>query len=207
MAPGEGAEMSGRLMERVLESASARGIPRLVLLAIASHARDEATECWPSLSRLVELTGLDRVTVWKAIEKLEEIGDLTVSRDPQASRHHRANRYLVHPGRARGADHLEGRGADHLELGEESNRLGEERDEARCGNHLEPGIEPGREPRRENARADAPEAPRAMDEALAENYMLATDPAVPPDVARVARKHYLRLGGIPYGLEREEAVG
>jgi hypothetical protein len=61
----------------------------------------------------------------------------------------------------------------------------------------------------EGTRAGAPEAPRAGadDDALAENYMLATDPAVPPKVREVARKQYLRLGGIPYGLEREEATG
>ncbi|MEP7081900.1 MAG: helix-turn-helix domain-containing protein [Chloroflexota bacterium] len=153
--------MSDRLAMQALERANAtRPTARLVLVAIALHARSSSTPAWPSLSRLVRLTGLDRTTVWRLVRELEAAGDLTVHRDPDARRNRTANRYLVHPAGARGTVHLGARGTAHLDLGAElgaqRNDLGAQRNEARWTTH--PELEGEREgTRRGNARANGAE--------------------------------------------------
>ena len=46
---------------------------RCILLALAEHA-DEEGRCWPSLSRLAELTDVDRRTVTRGLAELEARG-------------------------------------------------------------------------------------------------------------------------------------
>jgi len=45
---------------------------KLVLLALSEHA-DDSGDCWPSLTRLSELTGLVRSTVVQALNALAAI--------------------------------------------------------------------------------------------------------------------------------------
>lgn len=61
-------------------SQSIKPSEKLVLLAMADRA-GESNDCWPSISRLVNDTGLDRKTVLAVIGRLEEIGLLIVSKE------------------------------------------------------------------------------------------------------------------------------
>ena len=75
-----------------IEKAWAVALPareKLVLLAIVSHANAEGC-CWPGIERLVDMTGLSRRTVLRAISTLEDVGVITVERGAG-----RANRYRV----------------------------------------------------------------------------------------------------------------
>lgn len=47
---------------------------KFVLLALADHANDIDFTCWPSLTHLELKTGLSRPTIWKAVDRLENIG-------------------------------------------------------------------------------------------------------------------------------------
>lgn len=50
---------------------------KFVLVALSDHANDVDFTCWPSLTHLQNKTGYSRPTVWKAIDKLVEIGLMT----------------------------------------------------------------------------------------------------------------------------------
>jgi pyocin large subunit-like protein len=65
--------MSVRLMAQVFEL----GIPareKLVLLAMADHARDDGTGCYPSVERLARKTSQSRRGVQKVMRRLEQAG-------------------------------------------------------------------------------------------------------------------------------------
>ena len=65
---------------------------RLVGLALLRHG-GSSLECFPSFSRLAECTGLGRVSVWRAIKRLEECGWVVASRSPG-----RGSRYVLRVG-------------------------------------------------------------------------------------------------------------
>jgi hypothetical protein len=158
--------VSDRLAMLALERANvARPMARLLLVAIALHARDSATPAYPSLSRLSAITGLDRRTVARLIPELEASGDLTVRRDPGASRHHRANRYLVHPGGPRGKAPLEARDGAPPGLGAELGAPVQERGAPvlKARGTAPPELEGTGRTSRENARANGGEPVRWQD--------------------------------------------
>lgn len=47
---------------------------KFVLVALSDHANDVDFTCWPSLTHLQIKTGYSRPTIWKAIDRLSEIG-------------------------------------------------------------------------------------------------------------------------------------
>lgn len=51
------------------------GLPsmKLVLVALADHAKDTG-ECWPSISRIADMTNLSRATVFRSLEHLTGLG-------------------------------------------------------------------------------------------------------------------------------------
>ncbi len=53
---------------------------KFVLLMLANYASNDKGDCYPSLSRLAEDTGMVNNTVISAIQKLEQMGVLTVQR-------------------------------------------------------------------------------------------------------------------------------
>jgi|GEM_PF-2698537 hypothetical protein len=53
---------------------------KFVLLMLANYASNDKGDCYPSLSRLAEDTGMVNNTVISAIQKLESLGVLTVER-------------------------------------------------------------------------------------------------------------------------------
>ena len=62
---------------------------RFVLLAVSDHLGSNE-DCWPSLTRLATMTGLNERTIRRALTSLELAGHITVTRKPG-----RANRYRV----------------------------------------------------------------------------------------------------------------
>ncbi|HPE80103.1 MAG TPA: helix-turn-helix domain-containing protein [Gammaproteobacteria bacterium] len=65
---------------------------KLVLLCLADHADDSGT-CWPSLSRIAAMTGLDQSTVKRKIRALEHDGLVNRSRSIGGAGH--STRYQV----------------------------------------------------------------------------------------------------------------
>jgi hypothetical protein len=65
--------MSVKLMSTVFEL-PVRATQKLVLLAMADHARDDGTGCYPSLSRLARKTSLTKRGVRKTLRQLESDG-------------------------------------------------------------------------------------------------------------------------------------
>jgi DNA-binding transcriptional MocR family regulator len=57
---------------------------------LTHHANRETRQCWPSIERLVQLTGLDKKTVRRAIYNLESEGYIEVERE-----HRKVNTYTL----------------------------------------------------------------------------------------------------------------
>lgn len=72
--------MSIQAMAWVLEFSESVGTDRLVLLAIANHADIDAASAWPSVTRIAAEARVDRATVFRALRRLEELGELEVTR-------------------------------------------------------------------------------------------------------------------------------
>ena len=62
-------------MSAVWDRSSATGSTLLVLLALADHANAEGL-CWPAIARVAHMAGVDRATVFRALNDLEKAGDL-----------------------------------------------------------------------------------------------------------------------------------
>jgi len=80
-------------MSAVWENPTIPATEKMVLLSLADHADDEGN-CYPSIARLVERTGLKERAVQNAISRLKEGGFLTV--EMNAGRRG-TNLYIVHP--------------------------------------------------------------------------------------------------------------
>jgi DNA-binding MarR family transcriptional regulator len=72
--------MSLAAMVAVMEDSQARGIDRLVLLAIANSANDEGTDAWPLQQTIADNAGVSKRTVQRSIESLQEMDELVVTR-------------------------------------------------------------------------------------------------------------------------------
>ena len=71
--------MSIQAMAWVLEHSEADGHDRLVLLAIANHANADGAAAWPSVTRIAAEARVDRATVYRALHRLVEIGELEIT--------------------------------------------------------------------------------------------------------------------------------
>jgi len=74
----------------LLPSACLSAPERVLLLALAGFANQNGGSCFPSMKRLVRITGLSRWTLNRAMRTLEAAGLLTVERSPG-----RVNRYSL----------------------------------------------------------------------------------------------------------------
>ena len=82
---------------QLLTAAWSSGVPpidRLVLVALADWA-NERGECWPSMPRIAEKTGVDVRTARRVMKRLEDGGHITTDR-----RLGKGILYTVHPGQA-----------------------------------------------------------------------------------------------------------
>lgn len=67
-------------MSQVWERTDLSQSETLVALALADHADDSSGECWPSIDRIAEKARLKRRATQNVIQRLEEIGLITVER-------------------------------------------------------------------------------------------------------------------------------
>ena len=83
--------MSIRLMAQLWdnEDHDLSGSKLLVVLCLADHSNDDGV-CWPSINRIAKRTRIDRRSVMRNLQALEEMGYITVARTPG-----RQNRYTV----------------------------------------------------------------------------------------------------------------
>lgn len=72
--------MSIQALAWVLEHSEADGYDRLILLAIANHADAAGGVAWPSVARIATEARVDRATVYRAVQRLVELGELDVNR-------------------------------------------------------------------------------------------------------------------------------
>lgn len=92
--------MSVKLMTLVFEESEARGNERLVLLAIADEANDDGKGGYPGFELLAHKCRLPKTTVRRAVDRLEERGELRVFRPEKRGRGH-ITRYEVTLGEKR----------------------------------------------------------------------------------------------------------
>ena len=83
---------------------------RCILLALAEHA-DEEGRCWPSLTRLAELTEVDRRTVTRGLAELEDRSLIVRERNRQ-----RSTTYTLAIGQSDGDARAPGRGVRPLPM-------------------------------------------------------------------------------------------
>lgn len=65
-------------MAAVWEFAQAKGGERLVLLAVADHAKHDGTGAWPSINTLCDMTKFSERNVRYCLRKLEDAGELEI---------------------------------------------------------------------------------------------------------------------------------
>jgi DNA-binding MarR family transcriptional regulator len=86
--------MSYQAVAAVLETSTARGADRLVLLVIAHHADRAGRQSFPGRARIAALAGLNPSTVTRSLAWLEAAGEITRERGA-APRGGRSNLYAV----------------------------------------------------------------------------------------------------------------
>ena len=64
---------------------------KLILLYIADHYNDSTQQAWPSIDRLVELSGASRATVIRKLKLLTDMGIVT-----KTQRYNKTNMYQIH---------------------------------------------------------------------------------------------------------------
>jgi hypothetical protein len=88
----------------VLNHSRAKGTARIVLMGLANHASITNNRCWPSITRLQRYTGgMDRTSIMRALDKLEELGEIERMRHggpapeyrPNVPIRHRPNLYEI----------------------------------------------------------------------------------------------------------------
>ena len=85
--------MSGRLVSRAL-AATLPGPQKLTLVALASHAGDDGTRCWPGKALLAAEVGRDARTVQRHLKQLIFWGFISLLSDPKRGRGRR-DEYLI----------------------------------------------------------------------------------------------------------------
>jgi hypothetical protein len=81
--------MSWRAVQIVLEHSQARGVARLVLIAIAERMRTPGSAAWPAFPDIMRRTGVSRRSVVRALATLERQGELSVERHRGRPNHYR----------------------------------------------------------------------------------------------------------------------
>ena len=67
--------MSYKIMDEVIRTSTQKGVPKMVLVALASFASDDGV-CWPAYDTLADRAGVSIASVRRAIKRLVESGDV-----------------------------------------------------------------------------------------------------------------------------------
>lgn len=127
--------MSTAVVTWVFQHSQANGNDRLVLLAIADEADDDGSNSYPSVDRISAKARVNKRTCIRAIQRLEELGELVVIRPDQRGRGHH-NRYRVVTGKS---DTLSNEApAEPVEAAKETVRIGAERRAQECTRPIDP---------------------------------------------------------------------
>ena len=86
--------MSVKLMNLAWTLAIPNASAKIVLLALADHANDDGTSCFPQIETICKKCGLTYRGVTKILEQLKTNGHITVV---SGRGRHRSNNYKVHP--------------------------------------------------------------------------------------------------------------
>jgi hypothetical protein len=86
--------MSVKVSDAVWKHSRAKRGTKLVLLAIANHAHDDATGAWPGQALLAAETGLNERSVRFCLDKLVGLGELLIE-PPKPEDGHRSHNYTV----------------------------------------------------------------------------------------------------------------
>ena len=86
--------MSIRVQTWVWDHSQSSGNDLLVLLAIADEADDDGTNAFPSIDRLTRKARINRATTMRVIKRLEDMGELLVTR-PERHGRGRYNVYAI----------------------------------------------------------------------------------------------------------------
>lgn len=70
--------MSWQAVKTVLEKSTHSGTPKLVLVCIAEHYNEESKVAWPGIDKLASYCNVSRQSIFNAIDKLKEAGELEV---------------------------------------------------------------------------------------------------------------------------------
>jgi len=136
-------------MAEVIARSRARGIARLVLVALAERANG-SFQCWPSIRTLVIATGLHRTTILRALRRLTALGEIVCQ-----PRHRRSTIYRITlPGLSSG-ERLKADGTRKIRVAESDAGGSGERLKVVAESDSEPVREPVNEP---GGRRRAPEA-------------------------------------------------
>jgi Helix-turn-helix domain len=93
--------MSHKVVKWALDLEGLRPLVKLVLVALGDRASHDGDNCRPGISELAKRASTSRRRVVAAIEELEAVGAITVTRSRKPGSKARAtNRYQVHVGRA-----------------------------------------------------------------------------------------------------------
>ena len=90
--------VSNKVQSWVWDESRTTGNDRIVLLKLADEAGSDGASCWPSIRYLAAKCRIDRATVLRCIVRLEDAGEILVSR-PERYGRGRHNRYIVVMGR------------------------------------------------------------------------------------------------------------
>jgi len=88
--------MSFRAMSWAVNQSGLGSTAKFVLIMLADRASDDDLSCFPSIKKLAIDTDLTERTVINCIQKLEELGLITVERE-----HRKVNRYLLQMSRVK----------------------------------------------------------------------------------------------------------
>lgn len=97
--------MSNLILTNVMERSPARGAQRLVMFVLADMASDDGL-CWPSVDLISRLSGVTRRGVFRALNELEEAGELEVGTRVRVNGSLRSSTYLLAKYARGGSDDL-----------------------------------------------------------------------------------------------------
>jgi hypothetical protein len=78
----DGDAVSWQMTERVLKHSRSKGAARHVLHVLAYHAHDDGTASYPGIGTIVTEANVSRREVFRALQALRDLGEITVSLRP-----------------------------------------------------------------------------------------------------------------------------
>jgi DNA-binding Lrp family transcriptional regulator len=104
-ATGEDTTMSIKMMTMVMETQMSDPTGKFVLLVLADHYNDSEGNAWPSIGRIVDVTGMSRATVQRKLKDFERKGVIERTKRYNNSDIYTFNTHLLNGGYQRETSH------------------------------------------------------------------------------------------------------